>query len=180
MNKYLLLSAAAVFAAVTPSEAATHGAPSGYDSVYITNGSGFAYCNRWYLGHSGKLDANYQSFAPCGYEGWTGFGIALGGKSKTLGRYFEAPNDILQRFEGLFLASDFLFSLPLTNGGTYVAYTSDGSSTYEIAIGHYFIGTSGKTSGKLLKKPVQEMLLHYAVRHGRKLTAQRAGSSSGN
>jgi hypothetical protein len=149
MNKYLLMSAAAVLASVSAATAAVDKkGNSGVQSVYLTNGSGVAYCDAVTIAWQGVNDQILDQETGCGsgYTGVFGAGSAINTNTKGVGPNSDASNSI----ENSNLAQlNFDFGTTSTgapiNGGSFSAYatmvtTGGALDTFEYIAGHYYFG----------------------------------------
>lgn len=176
MNKYLLMSAAAVLSTTATSYAAPK-APvlsgSGHTSFYSTDGTGFAYCNEWSVYWSGVVYGNQDNLSEyCGYAGWVSNGVALKGKVKGYGKVVQLPASIAT-IEGYpSFGSNFVVSGGIASGHSYVGWgTFEAYSNYEFSAGVIYLGQAAKAKVPMLRSnghptPVQNAMFKYAKDHG--------------
>lgn len=175
MNKYLLMSAAAVLSTTATSYAAK--APvmssSGHTSFYSTTGGGGAYCNEWSVYWSGAVVGNQDNLSEyCGYTGWVSNGVALKGKVHGYGKVIQLPASIATIEGAPSFGSDFVVSGgQLASGESYVGWgTFEAYSNYEFSSGSIQLGQASKAKNKLLTNghptPVQSAMFKYAKDHG--------------
>jgi hypothetical protein len=155
MNKYLLMSAAAVLASTTVAIAAVDKkGNSGVQSVYLTSGSGASYCDAVTFAWNGANDQILDQETGCGSgnTGVFGAGNAINGKTTGIGQNSDVSNSI-ENSNLVQLNFDFGTTgtgAPM-NGGAFAAYvtqvTSSGATeTKEYIAGHYYFGKPRKTA----------------------------------
>lgn len=137
MNKYLLLSAAAVLATAGTAASAAEESKSGSASVYQVSGTGVTYCDADQLAWT---KTNYYTYidnetAYCGYS-TNGIGQGIAGNTKKIGNNV----DVSDVFAGGSVAINLDFSTPIKNGGTWALYYNSGYSSIEINSGNYYKG----------------------------------------
>jgi len=135
MNKYLLLSAAALVAA----SAVTTGAEA-KKATSPTAISFSGYCDGLNISWSGNLYADQHLFTACGYTE-TDVGVGVEGKKNV-----NLSDSFYYGDFGENLSWD--VTLPLKSGGTWTLYgTTAGTSTSELNGGAYNIGYTGTRFG---------------------------------
>jgi hypothetical protein len=153
MNKYLLMSAAAVLGTVSAATAAVDKkVNSGVQSVYLTNGSGGEYCDAVTFAWKGVNDDILDQETGCGsgYTGVFGAGNAINTNTKGVGQNSDASNSI-ENSNLTQVNFDFVTTstgAPM-NGGSFTAYatlvtTGGGLDTSEYIVGHYYFGKPHK------------------------------------
>lgn len=128
MNKYLLVSAAAILASAGAADATTVGF-SGY-------------CNGVVLTHQGKnYNARYTNCS--GTVTGTGFGVAV--KTKGLGKNVDLSDNAYANNYGIYSeVLNYDLSLPLKNGGKWSLWVGlDGISSFEVNAGTYNVDVPG-------------------------------------
>jgi hypothetical protein len=154
MNKYLLMSAAAVLGAVSAATAAVDKkGNSGTQAVYLTSsasGSAASFCDAVTIAWKGASDQILDQESGCGsgFTGVFGVGNAINGKTKTVGQSSDA-SDSIEDSNLAQLNLDFVTTstgAPM-NGGAFTAYatlttTSGAPETFEYYAGHYYFGTA--------------------------------------
>jgi hypothetical protein len=153
MNKYLLMSAAAVLGAVSTATAAvSKTVNSGVQAVYLTNGSGGEYCDVFTIAWKGANDQILDQETGCGtgYTGMFGAGSAINTNTKGVGQNSDA-SDSIENSNLTQVNFDFVTTsagAPI-NGGSFTAYatlmTTNGAlETLEYIAGHYYFGKPHK------------------------------------
>lgn len=177
MNKYLLLTAAAVFSTATETYALPQ-VPGATGHASVSFGPG--YCNVFELYWSQSLYyANRDEFDACtGYTGVTTVGVGFKSRERGVGEIIQAPGNIGAFFGEPSIASDFIFSAPLRNGHSWIALgTYEGYSAFEFASGSYYVTGHGNGKQRNARNgrgiPVQQKLLEIARAH-------RGGASGAN
>jgi hypothetical protein len=159
MNKYLLMSAAAVLASVSAATAAVDKkGNSGVQAVYLTSsasGSAATFCDVVTISWKGANDQILDQESGCGsgFTGVFGAGNAINGKTKTVGQSSDA-SDSIEGTNAAQLNLDFVTSstgAPV-NGGAFTAYatlvtTSGALDTFEYYAGHYYFGAAKHKPG---------------------------------
>lgn len=129
MNKYLLISAAALLASAASADAVTV-TFSGYCGSIILTPQGKRF-NAQYIGCSGQLTG-------------TGFGVAE--KIKGVGKFVDLSDNALGNNYGIY--SEYLnyqLSLPLKNGGSWSLWVGvNGISSFEGNSGTYNVDGAGR------------------------------------
>jgi len=161
MNKYFLMSAAAVLASVTAATAAVDkkGVSSGTQPVYLTaslSGSATSFCDVVTITWKGVKDQILDQESGCGsgFTGVFGAGNAINTDTKGIGLNSDA-SDSIEDSNLAQLNYDFVTSktgAPL-NGGAFSAYatlvtTSGTTETFEFYSGHYYFGKAPHKPGR--------------------------------
>jgi hypothetical protein len=170
MNKYLLMSAAAVLASTTVADATSHnpkGSKNGQTSFYTTNGTGAVFCNEWTVLWEGAEVANTDDASTyCGSSGLISYGMGLAGKVKGFGKVADLPSSIATEEGAPTYGSDFVVAWPLATGGAYVGFTNFGTqSIFEFSAGTIVLGqhpAKQRTAGQ-----AQAKLIQFAKERGR-------------
>jgi hypothetical protein len=159
MNKYLLMSAAAVLASVSAATAAVDKkVNSGVQAVYLTSsasGSAMTFCDAVTIHWKGANDEILDQESGCGsgFTGVFGAGNAINGKTKVIGQNSDA-SDSIEDSNLAQLNLDFVTTstgAPV-NGGAFTAYatlttTSGAVDTFEYYAGHYYFGAPKHKAG---------------------------------
>jgi hypothetical protein len=159
MNKYLLMSAAAVLGAVSAATAAVDKkVNSGVQSVYLSasaSGSAMSFCDVVTITWKGANDEILDQESGCGssYTGVFGAGNAINGKTKVVGQNSDA-SDSIEDSNLAQLNLDFVTTstgAPI-NGGAFTAYatlvtTSGALDSFEYYAGHYYFRKSKQMAG---------------------------------
>lgn len=134
MNKYLMLSAAALVA--TSTSAIAKSASSGSASLIVHSPSGGSYCDTYKVFWSGANYADQVDWTPCGISSHSiGMGVeSAKKKNKTVAISDSYKGDVGAGFE-----VDWQFGVPIKSGKVFNAYyTTNGSTVTEyIANGSY-------------------------------------------
>lgn len=183
MNKYLLMSAAAVLGSMAPAVAAvdTKGS-SGVQHVYLTgtmSGSTVTFCDAVTIAWKGVNDQLLDSETGCGsgYTGVFGVGNGINGSTKGVGQHSDISDSIAALSNSNMAQVDLDFATTKTgapiNGGAFAEYvtlitTSGTLDTYEAISGHYHFSKlrSGGRHPALSGRPVQQARLRAPVVSG--------------
>ncbi|HEX3664909.1 MAG TPA: hypothetical protein VHU23_06735 [Rhizomicrobium sp.] len=122
MNKYLLLTAAAVLATSTPALAGQTSKGSGSTTFYLTTGDGGHYCNYFQIHWYNK---NYYTMVDnttkCYYSGHAGTGLGISGRTRGIGKHVLI-SDNASIYGGCAVSWD--FPLPLSDKNIATEYTN--------------------------------------------------------
>lgn len=144
MNKYLMLSAAALFASSSSSFAA-----KGSGSVHLTacSDSGGCYCDVYTVNWSGRSYADQVDWTPCGISSHSyGMGIVSAKKkNSTVAISDNYKGDINAGF-----MVSWQFGIPFANGKIFDSYyTTDGVHVILYAEGAYYISKAPAHPSKI-------------------------------
>ena len=148
MNKYLLMSAAAVLTTTAGAASASTESPaaSGSQSIYAT-ASGTTYCDAVTVNWTKKdYYAMSDSEEGCGtgYTGVIGYGQGIAGKTKKIGNQVDM-SDGIEGVDGSNIGFNLTASTPIKNGGKFgVWFSYSGVTTFEAISGKYYFGTPPK------------------------------------
>ena len=160
MNKYLLMSAAAIMASAATAAAASNDSKSatGSGTFYQVSASGVTYCDadylRWHGSNYFSLYDNETEF--CGAS-VNGVGQGIAGKTKGVGKQVD-NSDVFFTGEAISLT----FSTPIKSGGVWTLWFGTGFSTFEINSGNYYPGVPHARGGKQMSnhKAVEQFVKH--------------------
>ena len=140
MNKYLMLSAAAL---VATTAGGTTSATAGTAVIVEHNGS-VTYCDQIDLSWSGKLYADIHDWTPCGISSKSkGMGVAAG--SKKSGKENVSLSDYYVGDVSAGYYVDFQLGLPVKSGKEFNGYyTTDGTGVTQYIAGSYTLGAPGE------------------------------------
>jgi len=159
MNKYLLMSAAAVLGSMTPAVAAVEQkGNSGVQPVYLTgtlSGSAVTFCDAVTISWKGLNDQLLDQETGCGsgYTGVFGVGNGINGTTKGIGQHSDMSDSIaaINNSNSAQVNLDFVTTktgAPV-NGGAFTEYvtlitTSGTVETFAEISGHYHFGNEHK------------------------------------
>jgi hypothetical protein len=164
VNKYLMMTAAALIAAATPGLAEQTGKSAGSATFFLTTGNGGSYCNYLKLQWENKLYHLEDVYDSCGsgYAGWTGLGLGIAGRTKGFGRHVLV-SDYSEPYRGGSgsdpCAASWDFPLPIKDSEKITLY----SSCFSPQIFHYRLNRlAGRMTSKSVSSRIREMMKQHA------------------
>ena len=141
MNKYLMLSAAAVLAATGGANAT-----GAYAAGSVTISFGNDYCDFLILRHTGTAYVDIHDFEQgCGHS-FNSYGQGLAAETKGIGKNVDLSDNYLVISGNGTGALNFDISLPLRRGGTYcIWFTSNAVTSIDLGCSTYGLRHADKT-----------------------------------